>query len=76
MYYSDSLYSLARPHCLTNKDEENVVIKNARTIFALLSLYTDCICAAAFRVFINAVAYTDCIRAATFSVFINAVAYI
>jgi hypothetical protein len=38
IYYSDSLCSLACTHCLTNKDEENVVIKIACNIFALLSL--------------------------------------
>jgi hypothetical protein len=32
------LCSLVCPHCLTNKDEENVVIKNACNIFVLLSL--------------------------------------
>jgi hypothetical protein len=38
IYYSDSLYSLALPPCPTNKDKENVVIKIACNIFALLSL--------------------------------------
>jgi hypothetical protein len=35
---------LVCPHCLTNKDEENVVIKNACNIFVLLSLAGTKLC--------------------------------